>query len=155
LLMAPSWKVTPPKSDADYLDRMMKVIFTAGLKWTVVDKKWPNFRKAFAGFEPARVARLSEADFKTLMNDAGIVRNEKKIRATIQNAKAVLTLKKEYGSMKQYVDSFGREEGRLQKDLQVKFEHMGPSSARMFLWSIGYPLKPTKEEKAWMAANSE
>jgi DNA-3-methyladenine glycosylase I len=152
--MSPSWKAVPPKDDQGYFDVMSRAIFIAGLNWSMVEKKWPNFRKAFADFSPERVARLSERDVAGLMENRAIVRNEKKIRATVENAKTILDLDKQYGSFKKYVESFGKREGKLLEDLQYKFEHMGPSTARMFLWMVGYPLTPTKEEKEWMKGHS-
>ncbi len=132
---------------------MTKTVFTAGLNWTVVEKKWPNFRKVFTGFSPAKVAKFSEKDVKALMSDEGIVRNEKKIRATIQNANHFLKLEKEFDSFPAYLESFGRDEERLLTDLQNKFQHVGPSTARTFLWSVGYKLTPNAEEKKWMASH--
>jgi DNA-3-methyladenine glycosylase I len=89
------------------------------------------------------------------MENPGIVRNEKKIRATVENAKTILNLEKEYGSVKAYLDTFGKREGKLLEDLQYKFKHMGPSTARTFLWAVGYSLTPTKEEKQWMKGHPE
>lgn len=151
--MPPAWKVKPPRDDADYFARMSRSLFTAGLNWNMIEKKWPNFEKAFIGFSPARVARLSEASVRTLMKDEGIVRNERKIRATVHNAGQFLKLEKEFGSFRKYLDSFGKDEERLQEDLQGKFQHMGASTARMFLWSAGYPLTPNREEKEWMSGH--
>ncbi len=153
--MPPAWKASPPRDDSGYFDLMSRAIFTAGLNWSMVEKKWPNFREAFGGFSPAKVAKLSEREVKTLMNNPGIVRNEKKIRATVQNARTILDLEKEYGSVRGYIDSFGKQEGRLQEELQNRFKHMGPSTARVFLWMVGYPLTPTKEEKMWMKGHPE
>jgi DNA-3-methyladenine glycosylase I len=152
--MAPAWKVTPPKDDADYFDRMSKAIFTAGLNWTMVEKKWPNFKKAFLGFVPAKVSRFSEKEIRSLMKDAGIVRNEKKIRATVHNAQRVLEVQKEFGSFRRYLDSFDDEQ-MLQASLKERFHHLGDSTSRMFLWSAGYPLTPNKEERAWMKGHHE
>jgi len=134
---------------------MSRAIFTAGLNWNMVEKKWPNFRKAFWDFSPKKVANLTERDVKSLMKDPGIVRNERKIRATIENAKTILDLEKEHGSVKAYLDTFGKREGKLLEDLQYKFKHMGPSTARTFLWMVGHPLTPTKEEKQWMKGHPE
>lgn len=153
--MSPGWKVTPPKNDAEYFDRMSKTIFTAGLNWRMVENKWPNFRKAFDGFTPAKVAAYSEKQVNALMKDTGIIRNEKKIRATVHNAQQMLMLKKEYGSFKGFVESFGKDEEKLESQIQKTFQHVGPSTARMFLWSVGYPLKPNKEEKSWMKGHHE
>jgi len=117
----------------------------------MVEKKWPEFRKSFASFSPAHVAGLSEANIKSLMNNPKIIRNERKIRATIQNARTILDLQHEYGSVEGYIDSFGKHgKDRLQADLQTKFKQMGPSTARMFLVTVGYPLMSKKEVQACM-----
>jgi DNA-3-methyladenine glycosylase I len=148
--MAPMMDAPKPKNDSEYFDRLSMSMFTAGLNWRVVDNKWPNFKKAFQGFNPSKVAKMSESQVKSLMKDTGIVRNERKIRATVENAKAVLEMVKEFGSFRAYLDSFGKKEDALQRELQERFRHIGPSSARTFLWMVGYPLTPTQEEKAWM-----
>jgi len=147
------WGAKPPKSDAEYFERMTRAIFTAGLNWRMIEKKWPNFRKAFSGFTLPQVAKFSEKNVRTLLNDEGIVRNEKKIRATIHNAEQVLALKKEFGSFRDYLGSFGKKEEQLQEDLQTRFQHVGPSTARMFLWSVAHPLTPNAEEKKWMSSH--
>jgi len=149
--MSPAWKMTKPRNDAEYFERMTKSVFNAGLSWTVVEKKWPNFRRSFVEFSPAKVARFSEKNVKALMNNDGIVRNEKKIRATIHNAGQFLRLEKEFGSVPAYLESFEKDEDRLQKDLQERFQHVGPSTARIYLWTVGYKLTPNVEEKKWMA----
>jgi len=151
----PGWDVKPPKDDAEYFDRLSKAIFTAGLNWKMVENKWPNFRKAFDGFSPGKVSGITEKRVKVLMKDTGIVRNEKKIRATVENAKGVILVEKEFGSFGKYLDSFGKKEAELQEDIRRRFKHVGPSTARMFLWSVGHPLTPTKEEKMWMKGHHE
>jgi DNA-3-methyladenine glycosylase I len=148
--MAPMMDAPKPKNDSEYFDRLSMSIFTAGLNWRVVDKKWPSFKKAFLGFNPLKVAKMSESQVRSLMKDTGIVRNERKIRATVENAKTMLELSKEFGSFGSYVDSFGKNEDALQSELQERFRHLGPSTARTFLWMVGYPLTPTREERAWM-----
>jgi DNA-3-methyladenine glycosylase I len=149
----PPWKAAPPKDDRGYFERMTTHIFSAGLNWKVVENKAAGFDRAFSGFAPAKVARFTEADVKRLMDDAGIVRNERKIRATVHNAGEFLALKKEYGSFGAYLRHFGKDEAGLQKDLQERFHHLGRSTSRMFLWSVGHPLAPDAEEKKWMAGH--
>lgn len=143
----------PPKDDGEYFERMTKSLFTAGLNWSVVDNKWPNFHKAFADFSLSKVARFSERDVQALLNNLGIVRNEKKVRATVHNAGEFLKLNKEFGTFRKYLDSFGKDEERLLANLQERFQHLGVSTARTFLWSVGYPLTPNREEKKWMAGH--
>jgi len=87
------------------------------------------------------------------MNDAGIVRNERKIRATVYNAGEFLKLQKQCGSFRKYLDGFEKDEERLMSDLRERFQHLGVSTARTFLWSVGYPLTPNSEEKKWMAGH--
>lgn len=67
----------------------------AGLSWNIILKKRESYRRAFANFDPRKVARFGAADVKRLLEDAGIVRNRLKIAATIQNAQALLVLQKE------------------------------------------------------------
>ncbi len=153
--MSPFWNVKPPKNDDEYFERMTKSIFTAGLNWSVVDKKWPSFQKAFVQFSTGKIAKFTEKNVSVLMNDAGIVRNERKIKATVHNAGEVLRLQKEHSSFAKYIGSFGKDEERLLSDLQEKFQHLGVSTARTFLWSVGYKLTPNAEEKKWMTGHKE
>ncbi len=151
--MSPHWNTKPPKDDNEYFERMTKSLFTAGLNWSVVDKKWPNFHKAFLDFSLPKVSKFSEKDVKTLLNNAGIVRNEKKIRATVYNAGEFLKLQKEFGSFKKYIDSFAKDEDKLLTNIQDRFQHVGVSTARTFLWAVGHELTPSREEKKWMAGH--
>lgn len=150
--VSPGWKVKPPKDDSEYFEQMTRAVFTAGLSWKMIENKWPNFTKAFSGFSPSKVKGFSEKNIGTLLKNEGIVRNERKIRATVHNAGQFLELGKEFGSFRGYLGSFGKDEERLQTDLQEKFQHLGVSTARMFLWSVRYPLTPNREEKKWMSS---
>ena len=78
----------------------------AGLSWTTILKKRENYRKAFDGFRAEKIARYGARDVKRLLGDTGIVRNRLKIAATIQNAKAFLAVRKEFGSFDAYLWSF-------------------------------------------------
>src|SRR6266704_5200246 len=75
----------------------------AGLSWITILKKRKNYRKAFYGFRAEKIARYGTRDVKRLLSDAGIVRNRLKIAATIQNAKAFLVVRKEFGSFDKYL----------------------------------------------------
>ncbi len=78
----------------------------AGLSWETVLKKREHYRRAFRGFDPAKVARFGARDVERLMADAGIVRNRAKIEAAIGNARLVRTLQREHGSFDAYVWRF-------------------------------------------------
>jgi DNA-3-methyladenine glycosylase I len=92
----------------------------AGLSWTTILRKREGYRKAFAGFEPERVAAFGPADVDRLMLDAGIVRNRSKIEATIDNARAILALE---ASGTGFVDHLWSFVGG--KPIQNRFERMG------------------------------
>jgi DNA-3-methyladenine glycosylase I len=78
----------------------------AGLSWSTILNKRENYRRAFAGFDPKKVARFGARDVKRLMADAGIVRNRLKIESTIGNARAFLEVQREFGSFDAYVWAF-------------------------------------------------
>ena len=78
----------------------------AGLSWTTILNKRKNYRKAFDGFRAEKIARYGPRDVKRLLADSGIVRNQLKIAAAIQNAKAFLSVRKEFGSFDAYLWSF-------------------------------------------------
>ena len=78
----------------------------AGLSWTTILKKRENYRKAFDGFRPERIAHYGARDVQRLLRNEGIVRNRLKIIATIENAKMFLDVRKEFGTFDAYLWSF-------------------------------------------------
>jgi DNA-3-methyladenine glycosylase I len=78
----------------------------AGLSWSTILKKRENYRKAFAGFDPRKVARFRPEKLERLMQDPGIVRNRLKIAAAVQNAKAFLQVQREFGSFDRFIWQF-------------------------------------------------
>ena len=78
----------------------------AGLSWETVLRKRPRYREAFAGFDPAKVARFTPARVERLLADAGLIRHRGKLEATIGNARAVLAVQREFGSFDRYVWEF-------------------------------------------------
>lgn len=80
--------------------------FQAGLSWRVVLNKRKNFEKAFANFNPKKVAKFDKEKVEKLMQDTGIVRNRLKIESAINNAKCFLEIQKEFGSFVKYQNQF-------------------------------------------------
>ena len=78
----------------------------AGLSWLTILKKRENYRKAYEGFDPVKVARFDERKVEELINFDGVIRNERKIRASINNAKRFLEIQKEFGSFSNYIWRF-------------------------------------------------
>lgn len=80
--------------------------FQAGLSWYTILAKRENFRKAFTQFDYKKVAKYDEAKIQELMLDAGIIRNQLKIRAAVSNAIAFMEVQKEFGSFSNYIWKF-------------------------------------------------
>jgi DNA-3-methyladenine glycosylase I len=78
----------------------------AGLSWSTILRKREAYRRAFDGFDPGKVAGYGASDVRRLLGDAGIVRNRAKIEATIANARAVLAVQEEHGSLDRFVWGF-------------------------------------------------
>jgi len=85
------WGV-PHANDRAMFEKLVLEGFQAGLSWLTILKKRENFRRAFHGFDPERIARYGAKDVARLMADPGIVRNRLKVEATIDNARAMLKL---------------------------------------------------------------
>lgn len=78
----------------------------AGLSWYTVLRKRQAYRKAYANFDPKKVARFDESQIEALIQDAGIIRNRLKIQASVNNARRFLEVQKEYGSFSKYIWGF-------------------------------------------------
>lgn len=142
----PEWwyRKQRPVSDDAYFENMSRVIFQAGLKWNVIEKKWPTTRKAFERFSIAKVACFTDVDVKRLLKDEGIVRNRDKVCATIQNAIEFQNIKKQHGSFQTYLDSLDKSKNYslVVKELTKQFKRLGPSSASLFLYTVGENIEP-------------
>jgi DNA-3-methyladenine glycosylase I len=109
----------------------------AGLSWETILRKRAAYRKAFARFDPKRVARFGARDVARLMGDAGIVRNRLKIASAITNAKAFLAVAEEHGSFDTYVWRF-RDPAELSRELRRRgFRFVGPTICESFMEAVG------------------
>ena len=99
------WGV-PIHDDRQLFEFLILETFQAGLSWKTVLYKRDSFRKAFAGFDPVKVAAFTEKDEQRLLNDSGIIRNRLKIKAAISNAHAFLKVAREIGSFDKYIWGF-------------------------------------------------
>jgi len=129
----------PLKSDDELFARLILEINQAGLSWETILKKKDNFFKAFDQFNIQKIAKYNERKIEKLLLDAGIIRNRLKIHATIENAKKVLEIQKEFGSFKEWLDHHHP----LTKEEWVKlfkqnFRFTGGEIVNEFLMSTGY-----------------
>jgi DNA-3-methyladenine glycosylase I len=165
-----SWGTSPPEYAAYHDDEWGRPVtddvrlyekvclegFQSGLSWLTILRKRDAFRRAFAGFDPAKVARFGARDVQRLLGDSGIVRHRGKIEAAINNAGATLEVQRELGSLASLVWSFaprGRrpaprgmqslpastpESTALSKELRRRgFRFIGPTTAYAAMQSLG------------------
>src|SRR5215472_15009124 len=129
----------------------------AGLSWSTILAKREAYRRAFSGFDPAKVARFNTDKIKRLMSDPGIVRNRLKIDSAIRNAQRTLAVQKEFGSFDRYIWQFvggtpiknswrsmtnlpaqTKESIAMSKDLKRRgFNFVGPTVCYAFMQAVG------------------
>jgi DNA-3-methyladenine glycosylase I len=149
----------PVNDDRRLFEKLCLEGFQSGLSWLTILNKRENFRKAFDNFEAERVARYGEADIARLLADAGIVRHRGKIESTINNARQVLALREEFGSLRAYAwqhepspetrpvrvthealkaMTTSPESVRLSKDLKKRgWSFVGPTTVYAFMQAMG------------------
>jgi len=96
----------PVTDDRRLFEKICLEGFQAGLSWLTILNKREAFRQAFAQFDAVRLAEFRESDVRRLLQDAGIVRHRGKIESTVNNARRVLELRREFGSLAAYVWRF-------------------------------------------------
>ncbi len=144
----------PVRDEQGLFERLSLEAFQSGLAWATILRKRPAFRAAFDRFDPARVAAYDEADVARLLGDAGIVRNRRKVEATIGNARATLALRDE-GGLAALIWSFrpevtpaprtqaevpttSPESVELAKALRRRgFAHVGPTTMHALMEAVG------------------
>jgi DNA-3-methyladenine glycosylase I len=105
--------------------------FQSGLSWLTILRKRENFRRAFFGFDAARVAQFDESDVARLVADAGIIRHRGKIESTINNARRYVELVAEFGSLDRFVWQFTTSESEGDRSAPPGIPSQTPSSTRM------------------------
>ena len=150
------WGV-PEHDDRALFEKLILDGFQAGLSWLIILRKRDNFRHAFDGFEPAKIAGYKKRKIESLMKDAGIVRNRAKIEGTVLNARGYLQILDEVGSFDKYLWQFtdGRtlqnkwrtlsempaetaESKAMSKALRERgFKFVGPTICYAFMQAVG------------------
>ncbi len=142
-------KITP-SSASDYLEVMSKSVFQTGMSWRVVESKWPGTCDAFMGFEVKAVAAMGETQVEELVQDTRIIRNRRKIQAVIDNARRLVELEDEHGSIQNYLRSHGTFASTV-KALKKDFKFLGDMGTYFFLHVVGEEV-PSHED--WMASRA-
>ena len=150
------WGV-PVRDDRRLFEFLVLEGAQAGLSWSTILKKRENYRKAFAGFDPAKVACFDARRRARLLRDPGIVRNRLKVASAIENARRLIDVQREFGSFRRYIWRFvggtpiqnrprspgdvpteTAESVALSKDLRRRgFRFVGPTICYAFMQAVG------------------
>ena len=125
-----------PQSLNDYLEIMTKAVFQSGMSWKVVNGKWAGFQSGFQGFDVARVAAMDESAIDDLAADTRIIRNRRKIVATVHNAQRLIELDEEYNGIRNYFASH-EDFYEVLKDVRKQFKYMGDTGTYFWLYVLG------------------
>lgn len=129
----------PIHDDNELFCRLILEINQAGLSWETILKKEVTFRKAYSNFNIKKVAVYKDKDIERLMADPGIIRNNLKINAAIENAKTILQLQKEFGSFGKWLEHHHpKTKEEWVKLFKKTFRFTGGEIVNEFLMSIGY-----------------
>lgn len=119
---------------SEYFEAMTAAVFQSGLSARVVENKWDGFERAFAGFDPNVVARFSPDDIDRLVTDEFIIRNRRKIEATVHNASRIVDIDEELG-FEEWLESHGSTE-KARAAISKEFRFMGPTTTNTFLHMV-------------------
>jgi 8-hydroxy-5-deazaflavin:NADPH oxidoreductase len=123
-----------PDDPAFFLEHLSRSVFEAGISGRVVEGKWDGIREAFHGFDPAQVAAMPPAEVAAVENNSRVIRNKAKIRATVENARGVLAILDQYGSIRGYLASFP-DAGAAAADMRRRFKFLGDTGMWRLLTS--------------------
>jgi DNA-3-methyladenine glycosylase I len=135
-------------SDGDNADfeNLCRVLFQTGLNWAVVEKKWSAIKLAFCNFDIDSIAAFTETDIVCLLNDIGIIKNKYKLHTIVENAKQFQLIRQQCGSFQAYLNSQDKSGNysKVIKSLADRFERIGPTTAALFLYSVGENIHPNR-----------
>ncbi len=129
----------PVSNEAELFERLTLEINQAGLSWAIILRKRDGFRRAFVNFDTDTVARFGTGDRERLLGDPAIIRNRRKIDATIENARRIVALRDSHGGFAGWLRSFHPQTGEEWTRLFRKtFLFTGPLVTEEFLLSTGF-----------------
>lgn len=131
---------------SDHLAIITQAIFQAGLSWAFIDARWDRYVAEFDGFDVAKVAGYDEADVARLLQAADVVHSRAKIEGTIRNARALLEIEREFGSVAAYQTSFPNYDA-IRRDTRERFAYLGDMNTYYWLFRSGAPVP---EVEQWM-----
>lgn len=126
----------PAVSDDQVFELLTAAVFQARFRPAVVRARWPEIRRAFAAFDLDAVATWPDAKAAELLAAEGVIRNEKKIRATLRNARDLQERSERFGSAQAYLRSCGDDPEALVRDIDTWAHYIGAPSIRWFVQAL-------------------
>ncbi|MDP6823764.1 MAG: DNA-3-methyladenine glycosylase I [Dehalococcoidia bacterium] len=134
-------------TDAEYLDNLTHKIFISGFSGDPVAARWPRFREVFYAFDPGTVAEMPGLLIDHVQQDPGVIRNKRKLRATVANASEFVRISEEFGSFHNYLRSLDDlPYERRARDISNRFQSVGPNTVYYFLADAGEPVPKVKPD---------
>jgi DNA-3-methyladenine glycosylase I len=127
----------PAACDEEVFELLTAAVFQARFRPDVVRARWPCIRQGFADFDLAAVAGWPDERVEELMQVAGMIRNRKKILATLRNARDLQALGRRFGGTLAYLRSFGTDEEARVRDIDTWAHYIGAPSIRWFVRALG------------------
>ena len=140
-------KIIPPQQKPDdekgYFEILSKAVFNARFSYQVVNTKWEGTKEVFEEFDPEIISKWTIDEISDALESPKIIRNGKKVKAIVSNAKIFLELVEKNGSFENYLKSFREQLYEDKQQIITKqFKWLGPTGAHFFLWSIGENVPP-------------
>lgn len=142
----PVFKHPEDMTDEDYFEALTAHVFQMIIGPKAVSRRWSSIKKGLHDFNLKAVSAMQDNDVENFVRNPAVVRNRKKVRATIKNARAFLEIIDEFGSFPLYVRSYYPDYGALVIDLNSRISYLGETSIRRFLRCAGF------YENGWRSA---
>jgi 3-methyladenine DNA glycosylase Tag len=131
---------------SDHLAIITRAVMQAGMSWAFIDVRWESYVTAFEGFDVQKVAAYGDIEVDRLMHTDGIIHSKARIEGTIRNARALIELEREYGSIRAYQTSFPDYDA-ARKDAKKRFAFMGDLNTYYWRFRTGATVP---DIEAWM-----
>lgn len=108
----------------DHLEIIARAVFQAGLSWALIDAVWDRYRDAFERFDCRTVAAYGDVEIDRVLHAEGVMRSKNKVAAIVHNARALLEIERDFGSVRKYLDGFADYDA-ARADAKKRFKYMG------------------------------
>lgn len=125
------------KPNSFFYEKLVGSIHVGGFRVSVLRSRWDDIKKAFSNYDIDKVSQYTDGELKKMMNNPKLIRNEKKLRACIKNAKIMKGISKECGSFGEYLDQKKNELEKLKEELIERFRYLGNVLVLDYLRDVG------------------